>query len=29
VRFDRHDCIHEAFVKLQVCLICHARLRFC
>lgn len=29
VRFDRLDCIHEAFVKLQCCLICHAKLRFC
>lgn len=29
VRFDRLDSIHEAFVKLQLCLICHAKLRFC
>jgi transposase len=29
VRYDRHDFIHEAFVKLQVCLICHVKLRFC
>ena len=29
VRYDRHDFIHEAFVKLQICLICHAHLRFC
>jgi transposase len=29
VRYDRHDFIHEALMKLQVCLICHARLRFC
>ena len=29
VRFDRLDCIHEAFVKLQLCLICHAKVRYC
>jgi transposase len=29
VRYDRHDFIHEALVKLQICLICHAHLRFC
>ena len=29
VRYDRHDLIHQAFVSLQVCLICFAKLRFC
>lgn len=29
VRYDRHDFIHQAFVSLQVCLICFAKMRFC
>jgi transposase len=29
VRYDRLDLIHQAFVSLQVCLICFAKLRFC
>lgn len=29
VRFALLDSIHEAFVKLQLCLICRAKLRFC
>lgn len=29
VRTDRHDFIHEAWAKLQTCLICHAQFKFC